>query len=134
MNKLIHVGRIQNSKKGVEYLFLRKDTENIFTWYREKNETEEETNLSADSISLAIQTASKYWMDNSFRTLRCGYRFELPERDEHGCNALFHQMATSYSSSGGVYLDEEISQSCIVKNASSEALELWNALVKGGRC
>ena len=133
MDKLIHVAKIQAPKKGLVYLFLREDPEKGYTWYHEKEGKEEKTDISGNSPSLAIRAAYRQWADSSFQTLRCGRRFELPERDEHGCDALFYQMAASYSSSGGIYFDEKISQNCVINNASSEAIDLWKKLLKESR-
>ncbi|MGK0183283.1 MAG: hypothetical protein ACI9YB_002595 [Halioglobus sp.] len=133
MTKLIHVAKIQPPKKGQIFLFLREDSGNKYTWYEEKGGTEEITEISASSPSIAIRAAYKHWVDCSFRTLRCGRRFELPERDEHGCDALFHQMAASYTNSGGVYFDENLSQNCVVNDASDEAIDLWKKLLQESR-
>lgn len=133
MSKLIHIAKIQAPKEGLRYLFLREDSDKKYCWYLDREGEEEKTDISGSSPSIAIRAAYKNWTDCAFRTLRCGRRFELPERDEHGCDALFHQMAASYSSSGGVYFDEQLSQSCVINNASDEALNLWKKLVQESR-
>jgi len=60
--------------------------------------------------------------------VNCGFRYTLPERDEHGYNALFHQMAASYATSNGVYFDEESGNNCFVNFASEEAKNLLKVL------
>lgn len=111
MQEIIHIGFI-----GKTPLLLKKE-EDTFTWYRGSTPT----HVSAKTIEEAISKARKEWKNEYFRTAQCGYRFTLPERDEHGSPALFYQMKASYTSPNGIYLDEELGHSCIVKNASDEA-------------
>lgn len=123
--KLIHVSRILTPASPLPaYLFLRKQGDNHFVWYEE-----EETGIVGSTISEAIQNARRNWSAYSFRTVNCGFRYTLPERDEHGCNALFCQMAESYRSSNGVYFDEELGHNCFVSFASQEALSLLTHLI-----
>ena len=65
--------------------------------------------------------------------MHCGFRYTLPERDEHGLNALFNQMVASYSSSNGVYFEQELGHPCIVQNASIQARLLWKKLKQANR-
>lgn len=128
--KLIHVAFIfqQGSKKP---LFLRKIGPRHFTWFEEiQNETKKEieTDVFANTIEEAIRLGVKKWKNEFFRTLICGFRYTLPERDEHGINALFHQMAASAATINGVYFDEELKNNCFVQNASNEALDLLKEL------
>jgi hypothetical protein len=134
-SKLIHIGRIQ-STEGPLYLFLRQSASEHFIWFKETssgNAEEEETEIFGTTINQALSAARQYWRHASFRTVNCGFRYSLPERDEHGCNALFHQMAASYSSSNGVYFDEDLGHNCIIHFASQEAWTLWQDLKKTGR-
>ena len=86
------------------------------------------TDISAETSEEALRLAHRQWKGSDFRTLRCGYRFTLPERDEIGSNALFHQMAASYATMNGVYFDDELGHQCIVKDASQEAYDLYKRL------
>ena len=118
--KLIHIAVIQPHR----YLYLRQKDPHTFVWY----DGEKETTVSGITIAEAIQKARKWWKEDSFRTLNCGFRYTLPERDEHGCNALFYQMAASYSAPNGIYFDEDLGHNCIVNAASQEALGLWREM------
>lgn len=130
--KLIHVGKIQTSD-GFEHLYLRKKNDNEFRWYEFKNQEEKETEVSSINIEEAMRLAFRYWKSHFFHPLNCGFRYTLPERDEHGINALFHQMVSSYSSMNGIYYDEELGSNCFVQNASIEARGLWQTLKKENR-
>jgi hypothetical protein len=126
--KLIHIARILAHTGIPRYIFLRKLESNRFTWFQEREETEVEEIVSAQTVEEALRLASRFWKERSFRFLMCGFRYTLPERDEHGINALFHQMCASYSSMNGIYYDEELGNNCFVQNASNEALEIWKRL------
>lgn len=130
--KVIHAARIQPGGT-VRYLLLKKMDPHTFAWVKLVNQDEVETPVSALSFQEAMQQARKQWKNISFRTLNCGFRYTLPERDEHGGNALFHQMVSSYSSSNGVYFDDELGHNCFVNFASTEARELWQKLKNEGR-
>lgn len=130
LGRLIHVAKCFPPYKGWRFLFLReqKDSEE-FRWFIESNpETEEPTQIAASSVEEALRLAHVYWRDQQFRCIRCGYRFTLPERDEIGTNALFHQMVRSYQSFNGLYVDEELGHPCIVREISQEAHRLWRSL------
>lgn len=128
LGKLIHAARIFTKGKW-NYLFLRKNGEGHFAWYEEiEPHKEVETPVAAKTIEEALRLAPKQWKNHSFNTLICGFRYTLPERDEHGINALFYQMAASYSSSNGIYYDEELGNNCFVQNTSEEALQLWQRM------
>lgn len=131
-DNLIHIARIQPKGGNTHYLFLRKINDH-YQWFEfndkeQENELENEKkcDLKSPTIEEALQKGAQYWKkkDLSFRYLHCGTRFTLPERDEHGINALFYQMKASYKSINGVYFDEEVGHNCIVHNASFEALDL----------
>jgi len=124
---LIHIGRIALKKPAGHYLLLRKKGSNQYTWH-EGLEQEMETGLSGITLADALEKAGRHWKDEGFRFVNCGFRYTLPERDEHGLNALFWQMVASYNSPNGVYFDEEIGCNCIVQNASEEARYLWKQL------
>lgn len=125
INKLIHVGLIQIQGKGRVLLFLRQITPQQYIWFQEeKPGVEIETPVQAETIEEALRLAVKAWKKDGYRNINCGFRYTLPERDEHGTNALFHQMAASYNSMNGIYFDEELGNNCIVHNASQEARNL----------
>lgn len=127
--KLIHVGSIQVKGRGTVYLFLRQAAPSHYIWYQDGGEGQEEkTSVSGSTVTEAIRNARAYWKLDSFRTLNCGFRYTLPERDEHGENALFYQMAASYQSMNGIYFDEDRCHNCVVYFASQEARDLWQNL------
>lgn len=128
---LIHAGKIF-AKGGVyKYLFLRKIDPHSFTWFIEEHDgSENETPVSGPNIEEAIRLANRQWKDDYFTSLGCGFRYTLPERDEHGINALFHQMVSSYNSPNGIYFDEELGNNCFVNFASNEARNVWKRLAE----
>lgn len=97
-----------------------------FAWFLD----EAPTGVEAPHVEEAIRLAVKKWKLN---LVNCGFRYMLPERDEHGINALFHQMGASYESMNGVYFEEELGYNCIVQNASDEARQLWRELKAAGK-
>jgi hypothetical protein len=123
--KLIHLGSIAGSQPLPIYLLLRQIQDYHFAWYKKLPTHEEETPIWGPTAEEAIRLAYKHWKIDNFRTLNCGYRYTLPERDEHGSPALFYQMIASYSSMNGIYFDEELGFNCIVHNASQEARLIW---------
>lgn len=123
--RLIHVAEIQEQNKGRCYLFLRQLDSYRFVWFKEISPNEEvETVIWGANPEEAIYAARQAWKNELFRTLQCGFRYTLPERDECGSNALFYQMAASYNSMNGVYFEDELGSNCIVHNASIEARNL----------
>lgn len=127
--KLMHVARILSENKQTRYLFLRKKNSHTFTWYEgDLQGPEAETSISASELTEALRLATLYWKEQSFRTVICGFRYTLPERDEHGMNALFYQMAASYETMTGVYFDEELGHNCIVQRPSDEARAIYRQL------
>lgn len=127
-NKLIHIAHIIGADGRKKRLLLRKKSERQFVWCEEHENRERDTDISADNIEDAIRAASYRWKKDYFTTLICGFRYTLPERDEHGINALFHQMVASYDSMNGIYYDEELGNNCFVQHASLEARQLWQEL------
>ncbi len=131
MDKLIHIARIKEQGIGSVYLFLRQVDPHSYTWFKEEKPGKEiKTSISGPTVEEAIRLARQAWKTDFFRTLHCGFRYHLPARDEHGQNALFHQMIASYSSMNGIYFDNEIGHNCIVSFASIEAFTLWKRLNK----
>ena len=132
-NKIIHVGKRSLQGGMITYLLLREEPEG-FTWYEEKKPGEEEkTGLTAKTSEEALRLAHRQWKNDFFKTLACGWRYTLPERDEHGYNALFHQMVASYNASNGIYFDSELGHTCFVDFASTEARDLWKRLASEKR-
>ena len=131
MNTIIHAARVQPKGPRVNYLLLKKENEE-FVWFKladdAENGKEQRTSLSAPNVAQAVQKGRKEWKDQGFRTLDCGYRYELPERDEYGNPALFFQMVKAYSNSAGTYFDDDLGHTCQVRFASTEALELMNSV------
>lgn len=127
--KLIHVA-VKNSRQAVgSYFFLRQIGPHEFLWMDEQADgSEVATDISADSCEEAIRLANQKLKMAGFRMLNCGFRYTLPERDEHGINALFHQMIASYSSSNGTYFDGDLGNNCFINFASREARDLWKRL------
>lgn len=133
-DKLIHVAQILGRDGRKQLLLLRKKGPRQFVWHEElADETEKETTISADNVQEALRLGARQWKHDAFSSIICGFRYTLPERDEHGINALFHQMAASYSSMNGVYYDDELGNNCFVQNASNEARQLWRRLQSQGR-
>ena len=131
--KLIHVAEYIAPGIGPRRLLLRKENPNLFRWYEESGENEIPTDVESSTLEGAMRSAHKTWKHNAFRTIICGFRYTLPERDEHGMNALFHQMAASQKSYNGVYFDGDLGHNCFVQNASIEALNLLKKLEDSNR-
>lgn len=134
--KLIHVGFINRPRQGKSILYLRMTSDQLYSWFEEKVDSsgqEIELPIKSPTIEDAMRLAHREFRPFAFRTLICGFRYSLPERDEHGINALFTQMAASYSSPGGVYFDEEVGHNCFVQNSSLEALQLFRRLKEQNR-
>ena len=135
---IMHIARIQPDG-SVHYLLLRKLDPHTFTWFKLEGNREKEgggeisTSISGSTTSEAIQKAYKHWKSDYFRPVNCGFRYTLPERDEHGCDALFYQMVASYSSMNGAYFDDDLGHNCIVNFASSEGRDLWKKLKEEDR-
>lgn len=127
--KVIHAARILAQGGEVRYLLLRQCGDQQFSWFEfHGGETESATPVTGQTIEEAIRLARPFWRQQSFRMVNCGFRYTLPERDEHGLNALFHQMAASYSAFNGVYFDADLGNNCFVNFASDEARALWKTL------
>lgn len=122
---IVHVAKLIDGR-NVHTLFLRKTGAETYKWFMEDTPTD----VKGITPEEAIRLAKRHWTLQPLVFLDCGKRFTLPERDEHGTHALFQQMAASYSSFNGIYYDEELGHSCIVKEASQEAVELLSQLTK----
>lgn len=132
--KLIHIGHYILPKEGKKMVLLRQKDPSFYAWFQRQNDgTEVELALGAPNVEEAMRLAHKNWKPLFFKTYHCGFRYSLPERDEHGSNALFDQMVASYSSMNGVYFDQSVGHNCFVQAASQEALDLWHQLKKEGK-
>ncbi|MEC7839328.1 MAG: hypothetical protein VX777_04740 [Chlamydiota bacterium] len=125
-NKLIHIAKITVPKEGQKFVYLRELSPHEYRWFYEESPSD----LSGDTIEEAIRKGHKHWKGQYFNTLNCGFRYTLPERDEHGMNALFYQLAASFQSFNGTYFDEELGHNCYVQNASHEAIDICKKLAK----
>lgn len=127
--KVIHAARIQGEGGRVRYLLLRQCGDQHFCWFEHNSkEGDKETSVAAQTIEDALRIARPHWRRHSFRMVNCGFRYTLPERDECGLNALFHQMVASYTSSNGIYFDADLGNNCFINFASEEARKLWKIL------
>lgn len=127
--KIIHAARLATHPGKTDYLLLRQVGDQQFRWDEFKGRDEDKpTEISSQTITDAIRIARVHWKYRSIQMVNCGFRYTLPERDEHGSNALFHQMIASYASSNGIYFDAELGNNCFVNFASEEARRLWKRL------
>jgi hypothetical protein len=129
---LIHVAKIFEEGKNT-YLFLRKIPPHEYRWFKYSDMVEESTPQYGVTIEEALREGRRHWKHVFYRNLNCGFRYTLPERDEHGYNALFHQMVASYTSMNGIYFDEELGYTCFVQAASQESKDLWQTLKLAGK-
>ncbi|MDP1879830.1 MAG: hypothetical protein Q8K60_02680 [Parachlamydiaceae bacterium] len=126
--KIIHVGKIFSSHQS--YVLLKKLEPFRYVWFLKNHQNQEDaqTEIWGGTPEEAIQAGRRFWKHHEFNLLHCGFRYTLPERDEIGTNALFHQMLASYESMTGVYFDEELGSNCIVNLASQEARDFAKSL------
>ncbi|MGK5594895.1 MAG: hypothetical protein ACSNEK_06020 [Parachlamydiaceae bacterium] len=125
-SEIIHIGRINHRKM----LLLRKISDEQYGWFEE---SEDKPRVVGTTVEEAIRLAKQHWKMNSFCLLPCGYRFTLPERDEHGMNALFWQAVRSFDSVNGIYYDEDLGHNCIVHQIPLETQKLIRHYLKGER-
>lgn len=111
----IHVG---TGTKGT-YL-LQEESPGQYTWYLNDQPTE----AKGTSVPLAIREARRLFRHDNFQTLLCGTRFFLPDRDEHGENALFSEMVRSLASGNGQYFDPAYGQNAIVREIPIKSRDL----------
>lgn len=133
MPKLMHIGKI-STERGTTFLHLRQLDPKIYRWFRvDPTGNEIETEVVSDTIEESIRQASRFWHKDHYSSVGCGYRFTLPERDEHGNNALFYQMSSALQTINGIYFDEELGHFCQVRQIPLVAKELWKRLNKENR-
>ncbi len=124
LKDLIHIGKVDR-----RYRFLRRLAPQHFGWFQQEPDGSEiALNVTALSIEEALRLANRVWRLEGFQMMNCGFRYTLPERDEHGSNALFYQMVASLQSPNGVYFDDELGGNCIVHFASLESRTLMQQL------
>lgn len=116
----IHVACVQKGGQST-HLFLQKKGDE-FVWIENNHPTEHKAKTVEEAIRLIWKLRKQ--PGTSFRMLNCGRLYTLPERDEHGTPALFHQMYASYKTPTGVFYNEELGHDCIVEHPSDEALRL----------
>lgn len=132
--KLIHIGQYILPQKRRRMVLLRQKDPSYYAWYERNDDgAERELQVGGPNVQEAMRLAHKNWKSLYFQTYNCGFRYSLPERDEHGSNALFDQMVASYSSMNGVYFDQSVGHNCFVQAASQEALDLWHQLKTEGK-
>lgn len=126
--EVVHLGRYEENRQ-IQYLLLVKRDEDRFDWFeRASSGNRIETAVTGTTVAEAIQKANRHWRSLSFRTVLCGFLYQLPERDEHGQPALFSEMVQSYSSFNGVFFSQERGYNCFIDFASKEALTFWKEL------
>jgi hypothetical protein len=105
--KLIHVAKVFEG-----WLLLREVAPHRYQWFR----GDVPTQVEALSIQEAMRLGWAAFQFEGFEPLRCGYKYTLPERDEHGTPALFWEMAESLKTPSGQYFDPAAGHNCIVHN------------------
>ncbi len=128
--KLIHVASYYGPG-GRQFLLLLREVNGLYRWFVEsQQENEEPTDLEAGRVHEAIRLAARHYRHDDFVSLHCGYRYDSEDRDEHGINALFHEMVASYSNASidGAYQNSDLSHQFFVKFAPDQALTLWKRL------
>lgn len=133
IGQIIDIAKLDVPFEGNKYLLLRRLEPKGFAWFLDNDDSEVPTGIVRDSIALAFQEGFSKFKMNSFRPVLSGFRYMLPERDEHGERATFSEMCRSYASSNGIYFDEALGHNCYVQNASLEALNLFRNFKKAGR-
>jgi hypothetical protein len=133
MPNLIHVACFDGESGKQEWLFMRRLEPKKYAWFWEKESGEAPTGIEASDTEEALRLARREWKEKAFTPLACGYRFTLPERDEHGNNALFYQMVKSLASPSGVYFDDEYGYNAIVHQIPLKAKEVYEKLKQENR-
>lgn len=111
------------------HLVLRKESE-FFHWfiYNTENKNLIATSCKGPNIGQTCHLARLRWARWGFRTLHCGTLFILPERDEIGSPALFHEMVQSLSNSSGAVFDPNRGYSYRVDQISEEAIRFYKEI------
>lgn len=115
------------SNKGI--YFLREIAPSHFQWFLEDTPTRVEATSTQEAIRLAYRT----FCDQNFEPLLSGYKFTLPERDEHGAPALFIDMIRSLETPSGQYFDPLYGHNLVVHNIPKRARDLYLQLKQAGK-
>ena len=78
--------------------------------------------LKASTIPLAFSMARKNF--SSFKPISAGYKYTLPERDEHGKEALYYEAVKSLESPNGVFFDEFAGHNAVVHLIPQKTIDL----------
>lgn len=78
--------------------------------------------IEASTISQAIQMARRDFID--FKPISAGYKYTLPERDEHGKEAYYCDAVKSLASPNGIYFDEKAGHNAIVHLIPQKTIDL----------
>lgn len=110
--------------------FILTQEETGFRWHLFEEDSNKfyPTDCLGENIGLACHFARMKWARYGFRTLRCGTLLTLPERDEVGSPALFHEMIQSLSISSGVVFDPGRGYSFRVDQISEEAIQFYKRI------
>ena len=122
--KLIHL-----AESDLGWLYLRETSPGRYQWFEEAKPLE----LEASSTEEAFRIAYNRFKHHHFESLLVGYKFTLPERDEHGAPALFIDMARSLEAANGQYFDPETGHNFIVHQIPMRARELYKQLKLSGK-
>lgn len=156
INDIVHIGYFQSSSPertkqaltrgrippGQHLALLLKDERSgHYQWWQLQESSDALQSLSESltpilspfaSPAMACSQARKQLKKQSFRTLHCGtvYLERKAFRDEIGTPALFSHLALSYSSSNGLFLDQDYGCMARVDEPSGQALDLFKTLKK----
>ena len=115
--KIIHKALVNN-----KWIDLVEIEPGKYGWY----EGEHSLDLNAASIPLAFVIARKAYPD--FNPIAAGYKYTLPERDEHGKEALYCEAVKSLESSNGVFFDEKAGHNVVVHLIPQKTIDLIRGL------
>lgn len=104
--KIIHAAKLGDGS----LITLNEIEPGLYGWFIQKTSL----NLEAKSIEEAFRLARKSLKFRGFEPINCGYKFTLPERDEHGKEALYIDMVRSLASPNGVFFDETLGHNVVV--------------------
>lgn len=111
--KIIHKARVNN--KWIDLVEIEPAK---FGWY----DGDRSLDLNATSIPLAFAKARKTF--SNFLPIAAGYKYTLPERDEHGKEALYCEAVKSLESSNGVFFDEKAGHNVVVHLIPQKTIDL----------
>lgn len=109
--KIIHIAKLDRDK----IITLQELTPGLFDWF----DQDKSLNLSSSSIEEAFKKGRKELKARGFSPIHCGYKFTLPERDEHGKEALYIDMMKSLASPNGIFFDETMGHNAVVHQIPS---------------